>query len=129
MIKGERATTYISVLNMHLSKYLKTEQWPENWAIIEEYNCNRAVLENKIDDIVFDIWFYNDQWRCEFFSRHNHTEESLKPFIDSNWNFNSDTHRYEGTIDFQSENLYQYPNVWKTLTKIIEKIDKTISNP
>lgn len=129
LIKGERATTYISVLNMHLSKYLKSKQWPENWAIIEDYNCNRAVLENKIDDIVFDIWFYNNQWRCEFFSRHNHTEESLKPFIDSNWNFNSDTHRYEGTIDFQSENLYEYPNVLQTLTDIIKKIDKTISNP
>lgn len=131
LIKGERATKYISVLTMHLSKYLETEQWPENWAIIEDYNCNRAVLENKIDDIVFDIWFYNHLWRCEFFSRYNHTEESLKPFIDidSNWKFNSDTHRYEGTIDFQSENLYEYPNVRDALMKIIKKIDKTISKP
>lgn len=124
LIKRQRVTSYISVYNHHLEKYLSKNLKCNNWNIWI-WDGNRVVVENKISDFVFDIYNKNKTWIIQFFKREQ-TGDSLEKFIDTTWIPNGN--RFEKTISFASVNQYDFPEVKNLLVNVINNISQSILN-
>jgi hypothetical protein len=129
LIQKKRATKYMSVKNLHLYHYLTSKLNNSNWEvkIYDESDGHVVVVENKSENLVFDIWYIQlskQQWILQFFSRgmkYSEVEETLKRYIDtSTWNFNGE--RYEKSVDLDYNQTYSYPTIWDELQKIISQI-------
>lgn len=129
LIQKKRATKYMSVKNLHLYHYLTSKLNNSNWEvrIYDESDGHLVVVENKSENLVFDIWYIQlskQQWILQFFSRGmkcNEVEETLKRYIDtSTWNFNGE--RYEKSVDLGDDQNYSYPTILDELQKIISQI-------
>ncbi|MBR4325972.1 MAG: DUF262 domain-containing protein [Bacteroidales bacterium] len=119
LIKRENKKSYCSVINHHLVEYLKFNmQVPSKWSS-RIWNGGRVVVENTKDNIVFDIW-YHKEWHIQLFKRESESKKSLKEYVDDKWTFNGE--RYETSINFESVNQYEYPNVRDFLRGIIENM-------
>ena len=98
-----------------------------DWSIeVDETDNHVIVVENKIKNFVFDIWYSESQpsWVLNFFSRDAEVECSLKSYIDNTWIFNGE--RYEKSLVFSesidSSGNYTYQNVLDELNNIINKL-------
>jgi hypothetical protein len=127
-IREQRATKYMSVKNLHLKHYLSKVLIIADWSIevYDETDNHVIVVENKIKNFVFDIWYSESQpsWVLNFFSRDAEVECSLKSYIDNTWIFNGE--RYEKSLVFSesidSSGNYTYQNVLDELNNIINQL-------
>lgn len=84
------------------------------------------VVENKSDNLVFDIFYDNKGdnnyvWNITFFKRKDEVKHSLEKYIDATrWFWNGD--RYETNVDFSPKGSYDHPNVLEFLQDMIAKI-------
>ena len=118
LIKQKNATSWISVKNMHLSKYLRNEISNTGWEIWI-WTGNRVVVENKQKNIVFDIWNCSERWIIELFKR-NTDSSPLQQYIDNTWKF--DGGRFQNEISYMSVVPYEYPEVKDLILPIISKM-------
>lgn len=126
LIPGKKATTYMSVKNLHLYHYLNQLMNIVNWEIgvYDHTDAHVIKVENYNKNFVFDMWYREPQaskWILTFFRRNAEIESSLLPYIDNTWHFNGE--RYEKSLEFFDSGDYSYPNVLEELTTIINKID------
>lgn len=122
LIQKQRITSYISVINLHLYNYLKQSLQEQGWEVWQ-WNGDRVVVENKVRDFVFDIWYFDSMWLIQFFRRKEDVEQSLSNYIDQSWHIKGN--RYEKSTDYVGNENYAYPNIKNLLKEIIEKIEKT----
>ena len=122
LIQGQRKTKYMSVNNLHLVKWLRSQLQLKDWEVrlYDESDGHVVVVENN-KNLVFDIWYSNSKWIIQFFKRNCEVEMDLKPYVDYNWCFNGE--RYEKSLDFVEKNDYSYPNILNEITTIINKIN------
>lgn len=120
LINQTRATNRFSVNNYHLKKYLdsfiETEPNWETW----KFTGDRLVVENKKNDLVFDIWYHQGKWTIQFFKRKGDSINILKDYVDDTWSINGK--RYEKYIDYEPNVDFCYPNVKDQLFTIISKL-------
>lgn len=139
LVKKERATRWSQI---HIQTRLLYEEKASDWGtrfpkwnicFFESGGC--VVVENKSDDLVFDIFYDTNKgkpiWRFEFFKREHEKVNDLEGLVYDKykWSFNGERYEYEITIPFESENYYsnyQYPNVLEFLEEMIKTIDKQI---
>lgn len=128
-IREQRATKYMSVMNLHLYHYLKDSLKKDGWSvdIYDQTDAHVIVVENKNQNLVFDIQYRkpSQEWVLNFFKRKVESagvESALKPYLnlDDAWSFNGT--RYEKELNFSDAGHYTYPNVLQELTTIIGKI-------
>ncbi len=132
LVKGTYATSYCRPQTRHLWAYLgdifSARDWKEqfpNWKIWF-WDGGRVVVENKSDNLVFDIFYDNKGdnnyvWNITFFKRKDEVKHSLEKYIDATrWFWNGD--RYETNVDFSPKGSYDHPNVLEFLQDMIAKI-------
>lgn len=129
LIKRSNKRNYISVPDMLLYEYLFKENWQKEWKLWI-FEQNRVVLENKNSDFVFDIWFCDQKWDIQFFSRKKHDTEYLKKYVDEEWVLNDKENRYEKRIDYEYDNATSgYPNVKELLLNMINILCEKSKSP
>lgn len=123
LIQKQRATKYMSVNNLHLEKYLCSQLVFKDWKVwlYDETDGHVVVVENENKNLVFDILYIDNKWSVQFFKQNCEVEMALKPYVEDSWFFNGA--RYEKSIDFVAESYYSYPNIWKEIETIINKIN------
>ncbi|MBR8763632.1 hypothetical protein IX335_000847 [Porphyromonas levii] len=130
LVKRTYATRMCHSQTYHLWSYLDEKYKELDWQSMYPswkpwlWPGGCVVIENKSDDLVFDIYFkYGDapEWEVTFFRRNQEVEQSLKKYVDTEkWEYKDE--RYRIALKFEPKDRYNHPNVRQFIEKMIDKI-------